>query len=270
MEAYLAEAAPYSDDCKALQSRLVGSWAGWPKAGDETLVDWRRFLERLKVKDGLQPVAADMPASGTWSDRWHAFLHVGLPKEGFGEAWTDEAKRLWLQYPHTNYTRDGEGWRLPGQLEHDELPDGAKAKFSDLIVAYLRQQGDRHFRFRLGAYHRPASQQDVTSFPTPLQVFLRAMPWLAIYPKMNRCSEGPRNAGAPGLVGRHRGWLIATSLTPPLGIPAILFDEKIGLQDWSASETAAARLSSLSAAAEGLASTDRRDFRELLRRAGAT
>jgi len=267
LEAYLTEGALVSKDCEAAHKQLLVPWGEWPSIGAApVLPDWRRFLERLGVEDGMRPVGASIRRHGSWQYHWETFFQRGASAEGFGPAWITQVKPIELMFPQTDYRMAGEAWRIPGQLEHAALGDTAKTHLCDLIIAYLRDVGDRDFNFLIGAYHKQRDQ-DPTRLPTPLQVFLRTGAWLAVHQGEDLVFRAPHQCWA-SRVGRPPPRLV-DRYTPEssAGTPPILFDRRIGLRDWSEIASAPARLTSLAWAVGSLSSSDRRDFRDHYRRA---
>ncbi|MCS0505140.1 sacsin N-terminal ATP-binding-like domain-containing protein [Ancylobacter mangrovi] len=266
LERYLTEAAAVSRDAERALDFLLAPWAEWPKAEpDQTLTDWRRFLDKLEVRDGLRPIAAAIPESGTPNWVWSSIVKNGAPTEGLGKAWLAATNGTYFLFPQTNYVRRGEAWRIPGQLEHAQLSDAARERLSDLIVAYLRDVGDRDFAFHVGAYHKDRDQ-DVTSIPTPLQAFLKTEPWIAVtrddelvFRRPDRCWAARTGRQPSRFVDRY----VADTTS---GVPAIMFDDRVGLCDWSDPEKITRRLADIAVAVEGISSSDRRDFREIYRR----
>ncbi|RYG89581.1 MAG: DUF3883 domain-containing protein [Alphaproteobacteria bacterium] len=266
LERYLTEAAVVSRDARYALDRLIAPWADWPLAEpDQTLTEWRRFLDKLEVRDGLRPIAAAISANGTPNGVWSSFVNNGAPTEGLGEAWLAATKGTYFLFPQTNYVRSGEAWRIPGQLEHAQLSEAARERLSDLIVAYLRDGGERHFSFFVGAFHKDRDQ-DATSFQTPLQVFLKTAAWIAVTRDDELAFCLPHRCWA-ARVGRPPSRFVDRYVTDATtGVPAVLFDPRIGLRDWSDPDTITGRLADIAAAIEDISASDRRDYRELYRR----
>ncbi|RWP38749.1 DUF3883 domain-containing protein [Mesorhizobium sp.] len=267
LELYLHEAAPQSADANDQKGKLVASFTDWPRAGsDDRREDWLRFLGVLGVRDGLQPIAGTLRKAGTPSNHWNSVLFSGLPKLGLNAHWTAHARKESFSYPQTEYHLRGEVWRLPGQLEHASLSPSAREALSDLIVAYLRENGDAHFTFSID--HWRGFQR--IELPTPLQVFLREGCWPASLRRDEAIFETPRQSWSTTVVRQIPPRFVPRFSAEPgsrAGLLAILFDERIGVRDWSAAESAPARLASLATALSDLSAAERRDLREQLRRA---
>jgi hypothetical protein len=269
LEQYLDEAAPVSPDCKAQRSRLLIAFSNWPRArADDRREDWTRFLQILKVRDGLEPVAASLRRAGTPNGYWNSFLRAGNAKLGFDEGWTKYASGHKLHYPQTEYSMHDEAWRVPGQLEHDHLPNSAKEALSNLLVAYLRAHGQRHFEFNIRPWH---GHQSVT-LPTPLCVFLRHGRWPASARSDEVVFARPCDSWSTTVPRQHPPRFVARFKSEPGAreeLPSILFDPKIGLRDWSDPSSAPGRLASLAAVLQDLSAAERRDLRDQVRRAWA-
>lgn len=267
LELYLHEAASQSADANEQKGKLVISFATWPRVGsDDRREDWLRFLGVLGVRDGLQPIAGAIRRAGTPSNFWNGLLFSGLPKLGLDAHWTAHARKESLSYPYTEYQLHGEVWRLPGQLEHSSLSLAAREALSDLIVAYLRENGAAHFTFRIN--HWRGSQS--IELPAPLQVFLREGRWPASLRRDEASFETPSQSWSTTVMRQVPPRFVPRFSAEPgsrAALPAILFDERIGLRDWAAAESAPGRLASLATALSDLSAAERRELREQLRRA---
>lgn len=267
LELYLYEAAPHSLDAEDQKGKLIASFADWPRAAsDDRREDWLRFLVILGVRDGLQPIAGTHRKSGTPSNTWNSFLFSGAPMLGLDANWTAHARTLSFSYPQTEYNLRQEIWRLPGQLEHSSLPAPAREAFSDLVIAYIRENGDTHFVFSIDHWRG----FERIELPTPLQVFLREGSWPASLRRDESTFEVPRRSWSTTVVRQIPPRFVPRFSAEPgsrAGLPPLVFDERIGLRDWSTPESAPARLESLATALSDLSAAERRDLREQLRRA---
>ena len=267
LELYLHEAAPHSADASEQKGKILASFADWPRAAsDDRREDWLRFLGVLGVRDGLQPIAGAHRKTGTPSNTWNTFLSSGAPKLGLDANWTAYSRTKGFGYPQTDYHLRQEIWRLPGQLEHASLPTPAREAFSDLIIAYLREYGEAHFIFSID--HWRGSER--IELPTPLQVFLREGSWPASLRRDETIFETPRQSWSTTAQRQIPPRFVPRFSAEPgsrAGLPQFLFDERIGLRDWSAAASAPARLGSLAAALSDMSAAERRDLREQLRRA---
>jgi hypothetical protein len=269
LERYLHEAAGASGDCRTKRKALLIGFPEWPKSGsDDRREDWLRFLALIGVKDGLQPIAGEMRRKSTPSAYWNYLFMMGEPRIGLNLHWTERSRGTSLSGPQTEYRLDGEIWRLPGQLEHDALSEGAREALSDLIVAYLREQGDAHFTFRIS--HWRGRGHESVELPTPLQLFLRNGKWPASVLSDEVVFAAP-NASWSSTSAR----LIPPRFVPRFGaehgrgsgLPEIMFDARIGMGDWSRPLSAPERLDTLAGALADLSAAERRDLRDQLRRA---
>lgn len=106
--------------------------------------------------------------------------------------------------------------------------------------------------------------------PTPLAVFLGSAPWVASVRGDDLVFAAPL-ASWSTTVARQPPPRFVPRFQSEVGVraalPAILFDPRIGLQDWSNRDTATARLAALAASLEDLNAAERRDLRDQLRRA---
>ena len=269
LEQFLREAAEESSDCAYQRDRLLTDYSDWPVTStQDRKADWMRFLEILRVRDGLHPIAGKIRRSGTPSHYWHSLFLNGKPQLGLGPSWTSVARTKRLSYPQTEYSIQGECWRFPGQLEHEALSPSARESLSELIVAYLKEIGDAHFEFEV--VHRRNFEN--AKFPTPVQVFLREAKWMLTFRRDEADLRRPCDSWStltprqvpPRFVDRF-----AAEPSLRASAPTVLFDKRVGLRDWTSSITASERLVSLADAVSDLSAAERRDLREQLRRAWA-
>ena len=267
LEQYLHDAAAASPDCARQRERLLVSFADWPKSSSEDRKEeWLRFLILLGLVDGLRPVAGEMQTAGTPSGLWRPLLLSGKPALGLDERWVARVHDISFANPYTNYNLKGALWRLPGQLEHADLPQSAREALSDLIVAYLREYEDTHFSFTVE--HDKGWNRVV--LPTPIAVFLDEAAWVASVRRDEIVFAPPRaswSTTAPRHIPPRFTTRFAAEPGSRGGLPPILFDPRIGLRDWSRAATAPERLASLAAALDDLSAAERRDLRDQLRRA---
>lgn len=267
LEQYLDEAAPVSADCRTQRGRLLIDYGAWPRArADDRREDWLRFVQILGIRDGLQPVPIAMRREGTPNGYWNYFLRFGDPAIGFDATWAKHASGNEFRFPYTQYTVYGNAWRVPGQLEHDQLTDSAKESLSNLLIAYLRTHGGAHFDFAL---HHPRGHQTV-SVPTPLLTFLREGKWPASTRLDQIVFARPRDSWSTTVARQHPPRFVPRFKSEPGAkedLPPILFEARIGLRNWSDAASAPGRLASLGAALADLSAAERRDLRDQVRRA---
>lgn len=269
LEPYLCEAAEQSADCACQRDRLLIPHSNWPKTSShDKKSDWIMFLGIIGVHDGLQPIAGMLQRQGTPTGYWNHLFASGNRKLGLVEAWIEVANKIRLEYPQTEYRLSGECWRLPGQLEHELLPQSAKETLFELIIAYLEERVDEHFEFKV----RHWRGLEKVSLPSPLQVFLREGRWTLSFRRDEVLLRRPRETW----------WHQTARHVPPRFVerfaagpgyrgsaPVVLFDARIGLRDWAAPEMAPERLATLANALFDLSAAERRDLRVQLRRAWA-
>ncbi|MEQ1403589.1 hypothetical protein ABK249_01470 [Neorhizobium sp. Rsf11] len=266
LEGFLHEAAPHSADVNDQKGKLIVSFADWPRASDDRREDWLRFLAVLGVRDGLQPIAGRVRREGTPSNYWNNFLRSVQTRLGLGAHWISHARKLNFGYPQTEYRLNGEVWRLPGQIEHDKLPLPAREALSDLIVGYLRDNGDAHFNFSI--MHWRGFEK--IELPTPLLIFLQEGQWPMSLLRDEMAFDTPRQSWSTSALRQIPPRFVPRFWAEPgsrSSIPQVLFDERIALRDWSAPQSAPARLASLAVALPDLSAAERRDLRDQLRRA---
>lgn len=267
LEQYFDEAGAASEDCRTQRNRLLVAFSSWPRArADDRREDWIQFLRILGVGDGLEPVPATMRRAGTPNGYWNSLLRYGDSKHGFDATWTKIASQHDLRYPQTQYDMHGDAWRMPGQLEHEQLPESAKELLSNLLVTYLKTHGDAHFQFSV---HHWRGHQSVT-LPTPLHVFLQHGRWPASTRADSIVFARPCDSWSTTAPKQHPPRFVARFKSEPGAreeLPQILFDPKIGLRNWSDAASAPGRLESLAAALQELSAAERRDLRDQLRRA---
>ncbi|WP_206453806.1 sacsin N-terminal ATP-binding-like domain-containing protein [Aurantimonas marina] len=267
LEQYLHEAGPHSPDCAGQRERLLVSFAEWPRASsDDRKEDWFRFLVLLGLSDGLKPIAGDIRRVGTPSGYWNHVFSSGKEALGLNARWTARMRDTFLENPQTDYHLRGEIWRLPGQLEHSVLPQTAKECLSELVVAYVREQGVRDFTFSVEHWRG----WNKVEAPTPLAVFLHDAPWVANLRRDDVAFAPPEASWSTTAARQIPPRFVARFAAEPgsrASLPATLFDTRIGLRDWSAQQFAPQRLASLADALDDLSAAERRDLRDQLRRA---
>lgn len=201
-------------------------------------------------------------------------MRTGDSKEGLDAEWCSEASRSRLRHPYTVYRRRGEAWRLPGQVEHEELPEGAKEAFHELAFGHLEQHNTEYLSFEIGRFERASHYWDQRRLPTPLATFLRSKAWVAAGTHEEPGFRGPSKCWAartrqrrpPRFVHRVPD-TVAGLVENSKELADLVFGAALGLRDWHSPETAAERLQVLAAATRALAMHDRLVFRREYRRA---
>ncbi len=273
LENYLIEAADISPDCRRARDSLLVGHQNWPVSVQDAKRDWTRFLELIGVADGLRPVPARIKRRGLPSVVWKSVLRTGEAAEGLDKDWCAEVAHVSFSHPYTEYSMKGNAWRLPGQLEHETLPESARESLCALIFEHLKAHGIDYSQFEVGRFERYyARDWDRRVLPTPLATFLRSKPWIAAASPEGSSFKSPRQCwgsrerrgGPPRFV--HRVPEAITDYSDE-GLWELAFGNVLGLRDWQSQTTAVERLCDLGSVAVGLSSNDRPTFRNEYRRA---
>lgn len=270
---FLVTAADVSPDCKRAHDALLGSFEDWPTVRGSTKKQWVEFLTLLGVTDGLQPVALAVPESGDgWI--WNKLVRNGDPGLGLDSEWCREASRYKFSFPYTAYQREGEAWRLPGQIEHSELSEIGKEFFHELVFRYLEASGTRHITFRVGRFDRAARHWDQQTLPTPLAAFLISKAWIAVatggepqFRKARECWATRTKQDRPPRFMKRVADLVPELAQGDEEFADLVFGDALGLRDWHSPDSAAERLHELADIAPSLETHERSDFRKEYRRA---
>lgn len=271
---YLAEGGPVSEDCRHAADYLLLDEPDWAPHYEGGRREWTAFLRAAGVRDGL-PLIADEEAirSGTpWND-WNYFLRRTSKQTGRDEGWVELNSSIHLKNPMTNYERRGELWRLPGQLEYEQLPPEARERLADLILVMLRQ-GSVDWRYwHLGRYDRWEGEWNEVRPYTPAGAFLENGAWMPVDGSEDQFrslhelwATTNNNARVPRYVPRPRDRL-ADLIQSHDGLTDLLVGGERGLRDWSSEQEAARRLADLAAGASNLDSRERAQFRRTYERA---
>ena len=275
LENYLVEAAEVSVDCRNARDFMLVGQQKWPIPVQNAKQHWVRFLEIIGVADGLKPVPANIRRKGPPIYLWDAVLRYGKTSEGLDEDWCTEVASVSFNHPYTeDYRMKGEAWRLPGQIEHETLPESAKEAFCALIFEHLKVHRVRYFQFEVGRFERYYQREwDLRVLPTPLATFLRAKAWIAASTLDGIAFRRPRECwasrvsrgGPPSFIDRVPETVADFSESGEL--VEFAFGEALGLRDWQNQETAVDRLRDLSSVVASLASKGRLTTRSENRRA---
>lgn len=273
LENYLIEAAEVSPGCRQARDLLLLGQQDWPVSVQDAKRPWTRFLELIGVVDGLRPVPARLTRSGSPSNLWGYVLRRGKAAEGLDKEWCAEVAHISFNHPYTDYEMKGDAWRLPGQIEHDALPEGAREALCMLIFEHLKALGTEYFQFDVGRFERYERNWDRRRLPTPLATFLRSKPWIAATSQEGLSLRSPeecwgsrvRRGGLPRFIDRVPEAL--ADLSDGDGLSELAFGDALGLRDWQSQSTAVERLRDLADVATGLSSNDRPTFRKEYRRA---
>ncbi|MEJ1129083.1 DUF3883 domain-containing protein [Variovorax sp. CCNWLW225] len=274
---YLAEAAPQSPDCQRASEFLLATEAGWaPKPESSNRKSWTEFLRAAGVRDGLPLLKdPDVPTSGTPSWIWDHFRRrVDLDK-GRSPAWSAACQAVQLPNPQTAYSRRGELWRFPGQVEHQVFPAATRQRFAELILLQLANEDQGWLNWRLGRYDRGIAEQNARGLPTPAATFIAAEPWLPVEGDPDRFerpgalwASKDRKQHPPRYVDRPRDGLVDL-IDEERRVAAVLFDRAVGLRDWSDVGDAIRKLTSLAHGSRGLEPRERVNFRRIYQRVWA-
>ena len=273
LENYLIEAAEVSPDCRRARDLLLAGQQNWPISVQDAKRHWTRFLELIGVVDGLKPVAARLTRKGSPSNLWDYVLRSGRAAEGLDKDWCAEVAHFSFNHPWTEYRLKDEAWRLPGQIEHDALPESTRELLCTLIFEHLKAHGTEYFQFEVGRFERSERYWDRRKLPTPLATFLRSKPWIAATSQEGLAFKSPgqcwasrvRRGGPPRFIDRVPETV--ADLSDGDGMSELAFGDALGLRDWQSQATAIERLRDLAGVAVGLSSNDRPTFRNEYRRA---
>ena len=273
LENFLVEASSVSPDCRRSRDALLVEFVAWPEVRGGTRRQWVEFLISLGVTDGLRPVAGQLKHTGQgWT--WDQLRRNGEARAALDRAWCAAASHVSFGHPYTTYSRKGEAWRLPGQIEYDELSDAAKQAFHQLAFKHLADRGAECLTFDVGRFDRGPRYHDRQTLPSPLAAFLRSRAWIAVdtrdEPRFHRvgdCWAARTRQGRPPRFIARLPDADATLVERTDEFADLVFGEVLGVSDWEAASTAVRRLRALAAVAADLAPHDRRDFHREYRRA---
>lgn len=273
LENFLIEASDISPDCRRARDALLVQFTEWPAGSGGTKRQWVDFLRLLGVVDGLRPVAGRLPrTSDGWS--WINLARSGDAKQALDVVWCREASLVAFRNPNTQYRISGEAWRLPGQIEHGELPETAKEAFHELAFRHLENHNAKYLAFDVGRYERARRDWNERTFPTPIATFLRSKAWIAVdtqeelqFRKASECWASRTKQSRPPRFIECVIDTVAVLIEGSEKLPDLVFGGTLGVRDWHSSDTAPERLRDLAVAASALVTRDRRDFRKEYKRA---
>ena len=274
LENFLVEASDASPDCRRALDALLVDYADLPTGPGGSKRQWVDFLTLLGVADGMRPVAGRLQESGGgWS--WKPLVDGGNRKEALDRDWCREASfASSFRHPYTVYRRRGEAWRLPGQIEHGELPEAAKEAFHELAFRHLEAHNAKYLTFDIGRFERAQRDWNRQTLPTPLATFLRSKAWIAAgtheesgFRKATECWGSRTRRGRPPPFMERVSDTVAGLVDGNEELANLVFGDALGLLDWHSADTAPERLQALVVVAPAIAAHDRRDFRKEYRRA---
>ena len=253
---------------------LLVDFADWPAGPGGPKRQWVDFLTLLGVMDGMRPVAGRLQESGGGSS-WEYLAGRVDAKEALDRDWCREASLASsFRHPYTEYRRRGEAWRLPGQIEHEELPETAKEAFHELAFRHLEVHNAEYLTFEVGRFERAERDWNRQTLPTPLATFLRSKAWVAAgmheepgFRKASECWAARTRRGRPPRFMERVTDTVAGLVEGSEELADLVFGGAIGLGDWQSRDIAAERLQALASVVPALAMHDRRDFRREYRRA---
>lgn len=136
-------------------------------------------------------------ASGQWSSSFHGAYLLSLPSgspPGFGPSLWEEvvtgSSSVHLPYAGSYPYRIGSLWTFPGLEEYESLAAGQREDLSVLLLEALPNWAS--VKWRHGVATKIGGQGGRAQFESPLFLFLRNKPWLAIqdeHPTWNRPYE---------------------------------------------------------------------------------
>ena len=273
LENFLVEASDTSPDCRRARDALLVDFANWPAGSGSTKREWVEFLTLLGVADGVRPVSGRVQESGDgWS--WTNLVRGGDAKEALDQDWCHEASLASFRHPWTEYQRRGAAWRLPGQVEHGDLPEAAKEAFHELAFRHLEAHNAEYLTFDIGRFDRRQRDWNRQTLPTPLATFLRSKAWVAVgtsegpgFYKASECWASRTRPGRPPRFLERMPDTVAALVEGSEELADLVFSDTLGLRDWHSPDTAPERLRAVAIVAPTLATHDRRDFRREYRRA---
>ena len=273
---YLSETASLSPDCASAADMLLLSNPHWAPRSATLGKQWVEFLRTVGVQDGLPLVQDDAaPKSGFPSYIWNDFLRTPNDEAGRSSAWVTTNREVHLPNPQTRYTRKGELWRFPGQVEHRSLPAEARRRLSELILVQLAHGDHGWLHWHLGRYERWGPDRNERQVLTPAAAFLAMEPWIPVDGDDERfmrpdglwaSTDGRRRP--PRYVDRPREMLVE-KIESEDKLRSILFAPPIGLRDWSDTEQADQKLIALAHGSVNLQSRERVAFRKAYQQAWA-
>ena len=272
---YLAEASRESPDCEQAAGRLLLADPEWAPRSDTARRSWLDFLRAAGVRDGLPFIADEtVKTRGDPSWLWEPFLVNKAPKHGRDEAWIAACHRQFSNR-YTPYSRKGELWRIPGQVEHASLPTETRERLAEMILVSLQDRDRGWLTWRLGRYERSERDWNEEVFQTPAASFIASAAWMPIAGEAERCE-------APGKL-----WFVAERrqrshrfVPQPLErlvemieddsqLRAVMLTPPIALRDWARPEEAPLKLADLGHGCAALEARDRVSFRRLYQRTWA-
>ena len=269
LSTYLSEAAPLSPDCARAADLLLVPEPNWAPKPDGGRKQWTDFLRAAGVRDGLPLLAdEDAPINGTPMHTWNAFRTTQALKSGRSAEWVALNAKAQLYNPLTDYSRAGELWRIPGQVEHTLLPPEARQRLAELILIQLAHEDQHWLRWKLGRYERWGADQNECTLHTPAAAFIATAPWMPVDGEVERFERPSRlwwstdrRQRPPRYVDRPRERL-AELIEEERHITSAMFSTPVSLRDWSRGDEAVRKLGDLARGSTSLEPRDRVAFRK--------
>ena len=262
LENFLVNASDASPDSRRSRDALLVEFGAWPEIQGGTRRQWIDFLTLLGVADGLRPVAGRLQERGQgWT--WDQLRRNGDARAALDRDWCSAAAQVSFRHPYTMYSRKGEAWRLPGQIEYEELSDAARQAFHELAFRYLADRRAEHLTFDVARFERGPHYRDQQTLPTPLAAFLRSTAWIAVdtreesrFRRPGDCWAARTRQGRPPRFVARLPDIEAALVEGTQELANLVFGEALGVCDWEAGGTAVGRLFALAAVAAALATHD--------------
>lgn len=273
LESFLVDSSDTSPDCRRACDALLSEFTDWPTVHGDSKRRWVEFLEVLGVIDGLRPVggASVHPKFG-W--QWDRLVQQGDANEAMDQHWCAEVSSNSFPNPNTPYGTKGEPWRMPGQIEHQELSEMAKEAFQELVFKHLHTHGNDFLTFGVGRFERQRRDWNLRTLPTPLGTFLRSAEWMVTgtrdgptFRKAGHCWGSRTRQGRPPRFVHGLPGTVAGFVEDDTALADLVFGDLVGIRDWGSEATACKRLQALAAIAPHIPTRDRRRFRREYQRA---
>ena len=273
LQNFLVATAKISPDCRRAGNLILIRFDDWPVSDGDTKEQWIGFLELLGVSEGLPAVPAQIQGSDKgWG--WGRLLSVGHADEGLDKDWCAEVENKSFQHPNTEYRKEGEAWRLPGQIEHERLPETAKEAFSELVFKHLGAHGTKFLTFKVGRFERGPYYWDECVLPTPIATFLRSKRWIPStthggerFRRVKECwAARTKKGSAPRFLDPVPD-IVRDLIEDNQKFANLVFGNQFGLRDWQSKDTVIERLEALALVAAELAAHERPAFRREYRQA---
>ncbi|MGW3421314.1 sacsin N-terminal ATP-binding-like domain-containing protein [Streptomyces phaeochromogenes] len=228
LEELIDRAEDASEELAGLRSRLIAPPDHEPFRGRAT-GEWRAFLKRLGVGEGLCP---DQVPRSTLKEAGNRFMAGTLSSPSLSPVtagvWLRlvQTKRPTDLRPYTNYVSGTALYRLPGQDDHQHLPAAAKRVYGRLVAAGLSEWPPDVLTVTVRRYN---DRYDYFTLPTPVDAFLAEAAWIPV--------ASPRERTNWRFVRPSAAWTHGDEAAPPF-VPLVPPQLRRAFQ---ASETASRR-----------------------------